>query len=104
MADEIKMNLTIIVDGSDTESPLTITRSGAELRRLYVNKQRRDFLHENGEDFFQREGGQAEVNKRAQWVKEGNIKFPDEGDYIIPLEPGTENLYDVNKATFLGKI
>ena len=102
---EGQLRVQRITDGSDQIPPTAIVKSGAELRSLFFNKKRREFLDENGEDFFVREGDSAKTHKEAQWTKEANIKFPDQGDYSIPIVEGANPIeYDYSRAEFLGHI
>jgi hypothetical protein len=94
-----------VTDGSDRIPPTAIVKSGAEIRGMVITKKRRELLNENGEDFFVKEGESAYTHKMAQWTKEANIAFPDQGDYSIPIVEGSDPVeYDYSKAEFLGDI
>lgn len=100
-----EISFSAVLDGSDMIPAAHIVRSGAELRMLWFNQVRRAFLDEQGEDFFQKEPQVVEDSKKAQWTKEANKRFPDQGDYTIPLNMSTgKPEYYIEEAVFLGNI
>lgn len=80
-------NATIITDGSDAIMPESYVASGDALRREKVLALRREFLNQNGEDYFTLHPEQAESYLNL-WNTAAASSFASTGNYEIHTESG----------------
>jgi hypothetical protein len=71
----------------------------SELKEVYVNKLRMDFLNYKGQDFFAKNCNPAEEeNWNSVWKDQAEIRYNQEGDYKVNIATGEEMFIDLNIA------
>ena len=69
----------------------------SELKGVYVNKLRMDFLNYKGQDYFAKQCSPEEEQKwNAIWNDQAERRYIKEGDYQIEVATGEETFIDLN--------
>jgi len=69
----------------------------SELKKVYANQLRMDFLNAKGQDYFAIACNQIEENNWLTiWKDQAERRYPVDGDYHIEIATGEETLIDLN--------
>lgn len=80
----------------DVPPATTFIAHSSELKKVYVNKMRMDFLNYNGQDYFANNCSPArEQELISNWENQAEIRYEQPGDYQVDILTGEETLIDL---------
>lgn len=91
------LNVRLIVDVPPATDYIV---HSSELKEVYVNKLRMDFLNYKGQDYFHKQCSSEEETKWNDiWKSQAERRYVKEGDYNINVATGEETHIDLNEIT-----
>jgi hypothetical protein len=90
----ININARLLVDVPPATSYIL---HSSELRQVYINKLRTDFLNYNGQDYFILNPRKEQIWNDA-WKDQAKRKYNQTGDYLIDITTEEETFIDLNST------